>query len=581
MVVISLINKLLLMIYKLLYCNLIDDEETIVVPKTTTTHSPVTTSPVTPTETPEIFEEDVKIGDNNAVVKAEVPEGAFNVPVILVVVPLRVPEDVKTQLNNKFNLEDPPVYMFDISFVTADRKREEVEPEGNVRVGITLVNIPFIPIVAFHVNDDTGDVERVRFTVIDRSTNTIKFYATEFSPYGIAGISDGTESTTTTTSKEPKTTTTTTTTSKEPKTTTTTTTTSKEPKTTTTTTTTSKEPKTTTTTTTTSKEPKTTTTTTTTSKEPKTTTTTTTTSKEPKTTTTTSKEPKTTTIYTTIISTVEEIPSDVSDVEISDIEGEVTEKPGEDDNESEDEEENNNIEGKDDVEDIKEVPNEDDNESEDEEENNNIEGKDDVEDIKEVPNEDDNESEDEEENDKNISKDGKCGKGVGSCKKGYCCSKYGWCGKSDRHCKVEEGCQSEFGDCKKVTVKVTKVKTVTKSKSKGSTNKCGEGYGSCKEGYCCSKYGWCGKTDDYCSLSKGCQSEFGECYGKSKIYKGYYGKSGKVNNKSSESSNDWKCGKKYGSCKEGYCCSKYGWCGKSNAYCDKNKGCQSEFGKCF
>jgi len=45
-----------------------------------------------------------------------------------------------------------------------------------------------------------------------------------------------------------------------------------------------------------------------------------------------------------------------------------------------------------------------------------------------------------------------------------------------------------------------------------STNgQCGNGNGKCQPGYCCSKYGWCGKADDYCSVSKGCQSKFGKC----------------------------------------------------------------------
>jgi len=46
---------------------------------------------------------------------------------------------------------------------------------------------------------------------------------------------------------------------------------------------------------------------------------------------------------------------------------------------------------------------------------------------------------------------GKCGKGIGKCFSGYCCSKYGWCGKTDDHCDISKGCQSEFGDCKTTT----------------------------------------------------------------------------------------------------------------------------------
>jgi len=108
---------------------------------------------------------------------------------------------------------------------------------------------------------------------------------------------------------------------------------------------------------------------------------------------------------------------------------------------------------------------------------------------------------------------GRCGKGVGSCKNGERCSKYGWCGKTDKHCNLEEGCQSKFGKCESITIKITKTKTLIQTPSKGtSTEKCGKKHGSCKEGYCCSKYGWYGKSKDYCEKVKGCQSKFGECW---------------------------------------------------------------------
>jgi len=176
-------------------------------------------------------------------------------------------------------------------------------------------------------------------------------------------------------------------------------------------------------------------------------------------------------------------------------------------------------------------------------------------------------------NDNKISKDGRCGKGVGICKKDECCSKYGWCGKTDKHCKVEEGCQSEFGKCKSSSTTITTTSTKPNASSQTPYNgKCGKEYGSCRKGECCSKYGWCGKTNDYCG--KGCQSEFGECKSTSTTVSTTSTKP----NTSSQTPYSGKCGKEYGSCRKGECCSKYGWCGKTNDYC--GEGCKSEFGVC-
>jgi len=41
--------------------------------------------------------------------------------------------------------------------------------------------------------------------------------------------------------------------------------------------------------------------------------------------------------------------------------------------------------------------------------------------------------------------------------------------------------------------------------------KCGFNYGKCPAGQCCSKNGNCGETATYCSLSNGCQMNYGEC----------------------------------------------------------------------
>jgi len=152
-----------------------------------------------------------------------------------------------------------------------------------------------------------------------------------------------------------------------------------------------------------------------------------------------------------------------------------------------------------------------------------------------------------------ISTNDKCGKEFGKCPSGKCCSKYGWCGTSDDHCSVSKGCQSEFGQCN------------NNSEIPVSTNnKCGKEYGKCPSGKCCSKYGWCGTSDEYCSVTKGCQSEFGQCKSESTPV--------------IPISTNSKCGKEYGKCPNNQCCSPYGWCGKDNAYC--GKGCQSKFGRC-
>ncbi|OUM63579.1 carbohydrate-binding module family 18 protein [Piromyces sp. E2] len=64
----------------------------------------------------------------------------------------------------------------------------------------------------------------------------------------------------------------------------------------------------------------------------------------------------------------------------------------------------------------------------------------------------------------------------------------------------------------------------------------------------CSK-DYCGTTAAYCSASKGCQSQYGDC----------------------------KCGNKtFGKCTSGQCCSKKGYCGTTEAYCSAAKGCQKK-----
>jgi len=165
----------------------------------------------------------------------------------------------------------------------------------------------------------------------------------------------------------------------------------------------------------------------------------------------------------------------------------------------------------------------------------------------------------------------KCGKGYGKCPSGSCCSKYGWCGKSYAYCSASKGCQSEYGQCHDLSQEEVKEDKQVNSLNNTEVGRCGKGYGNCPTGHCCSKYGWCGQSSTYCSLTKGCQSEFGQCQEDSQE---------NPRNNPTENIKVGRCGKGYGNCPTGYCCSKYGWCGQSSIYCSINKGCQSDFGQC-
>jgi len=145
--------------------------------------------------------------------------------------------------------------------------------------------------------------------------------------------------------------------------------------------------------------------------------------------------------------------------------------------------------------------------------------------------------------DDDYSTNGQCGNGNGKCPPGFCCSKTGWCGKTNDHCSITKGCQLQFGVCN----------------GEPQVGRCGKEYGKCPSGQCCSKDGYCGVNDSHCLSKEGCQSEFGICFRLKYTV-------------------DGSCGAEAGRCPPGQCCSKYGWCGKSSAYCDT--GCQSEFGDC-
>ena len=186
-----------------------------------------------------------------------------------------------------------------------------------------------------------------------------------------------------------------------------------------------------------------------------------------------------------------------------------------------------------------------------------------------------------------ISPDGICGQGIARCPEGECCSKYGYCGRSNDHCSLERGCQSELGQCL-ITNTVTTIapSKTTPSKYPTSTNgKCGGRDGVCPSGECCSMYGYCGRSDRHCSIEKGCQSEFGQCNAKSVnvLTTVYITKTTIITTQTTISgyptSSDGKCGENYGRCPSGNCCSKFGYCGTGSDYC--GTGCQTNFGICY
>jgi len=163
------------------------------------------------------------------------------------------------------------------------------------------------------------------------------------------------------------------------------------------------------------------------------------------------------------------------------------------------------------------------------------------------------------------STDGKCGKEYGNCSSDYCCSIYGWCGKSDDYCSVSRGCQSKFGKCNKDDTTSTTINITTSSSSNPT-------YPISKDGKCGKDYGKC-PTGQCCSKYGWCGKTYNYC-ATSEGCQSEYGICTK------DSSVEGRCGKEYGKCPSGQCCSKYGWCGKSDVYCSTSKGCQSEFGNC-
>jgi len=163
-----------------------------------------------------------------------------------------------------------------------------------------------------------------------------------------------------------------------------------------------------------------------------------------------------------------------------------------------------------------------------------------------------------------------CGKGVGSCKEGECCSQYGYCGTTSDYCENTLGCQTAYGTCYAST----------------SNGRCGKDYGRCSKPYhCCSKSGYCGEGDDYCGT--GCQSAYGLCGAETMVQEDYVEWVTETVTETvyvyvEEVEDSRECGSDVmKKCPTGKCCSKYGYCGTSESYCEVSKGCQAAFGDCY
>ncbi|OUM61791.1 carbohydrate-binding module family 18 protein [Piromyces sp. E2] len=131
-----------------------------------------------------------------------------------------------------------------------------------------------------------------------------------------------------------------------------------------------------------------------------------------------------------------------------------------------------------------------------------------------------------------------------------CCSTYGVCVNSYSPedgiydlCYVSKGCQSEFGQCE-----------FEKCEKKNNNH-------HCLPGFCCTNSNVCTKSVVNCLLEFGCQSEFGDC----------------STQRCDRDPNIYKCS-------EEECCTRNGQCQiidlDSNGICLLENGCQSEFGKC-
>ncbi|EPE30127.1 (Trans)glycosidase [Glarea lozoyensis ATCC 20868] len=100
-------------------------------------------------------------------------------------------------------------------------------------------------------------------------------------------------------------------------------------------------------------------------------------------------------------------------------------------------------------------------------------------------------------------------------------------------------------------------------------------------GQCCSSHGFCGSTSAYCSISGGCQTNFGLCGDNVPLVPIPSSTSTPLPS-ATRVSVDGSCGRDT-TCQNspfGNCCSSHGYCGSTDDYCSTTSGCQVAFGSC-
>ncbi|KAI9334669.1 hypothetical protein DFJ73DRAFT_852702 [Zopfochytrium polystomum] len=187
--------------------------------------------------------------------------------------------------------------------------------------------------------------------------------------------------------------------------------------------------------------------------------------------------------------------------------------------------------------------------------------------------------------------DGLCGRNVGSCYPGFCCSIWGYCGNSPDHCG--SGCQSDYGVCTSARTATTSSvssggATVASFASTSSTISEGSSLASTTI--------TSGPTTSVTSTASQTTSSGGSATTSSaspttsssppSTSTETTSSSAQTTTTSSASasptfvSTTGQCGDSYGLCPLGLCCGEYGWCGSEPSSCSVSSGCDKRYGDC-